>query len=103
MEVMHTPIPWKYREGLALIVPAVGEGCIAGLSGGVMSEEERKGNGLLIVLACNSHERLLAACKAIVPSTDYFHNDCVTVLRERLTTIRNRALRAIAEAKETTS
>lgn len=59
----HTPIPWEYREGLALVVPVTGEGCIASLSGGVMSEAERKENGLLIVRACNSHERLLTLCK----------------------------------------
>ncbi len=49
----------------------------------------------------SSDERLREACEAIVPSTDYFHNDCVTVLRGRLTTVRNLALRAIAQAKET--
>lgn len=78
----HTPGPWKWFTNHICSGPLKGafidaQGPVPAriadvLShGGVGSQEACEANAAFIVRACNSHEELLAACKAVVE--DYLH------------------------------
>lgn len=76
----HTKTPWRYVKQDNIIVSE--SKLVADVNEGVSpltaivpsswdcSEEERNANAEFIVCACNSHEDLLDACKAIVRRWD---------------------------------
>lgn len=72
----HTPGPWHVVErenGAPYIASPLGSICDMRLNG--LNRKTKYANAEFIVRACNSHDDLLAACKALVATANELKDD----------------------------